>query len=200
MSREGILSETPRAENGVTKMMDVKLYLTLYFNYDAWKKKLFTQRMRSIYDLKIDSLDKKIKVIILDVDDTLRGHLDVMPKRTIEFLKRLDAKGCMIALFSNMTLQQREDLKKLLKGVKVIYGRFNNKPSPKGYFDLFSREKVKPENVMVIGDRIGTDMFGAYLAGITKRILVEPYSKIFWALKAPLYIRVLRKIERWLFS
>ncbi|MBI2661913.1 HAD hydrolase-like protein [Candidatus Woesearchaeota archaeon] len=181
-------------------MMDVRLYLKLYFNAEAWKKRLFTQRMKSIYDLDCRRLDKKIKIIILDVDDTLRGHLDVMPKKTIEFLKQLDVKGVRMALFSNMTLQQRKDLKMLLKGVKVVYGRFTNKPSPKGYFDLFSREKVKPENVMVIGDRIGTDMFGAYLAGITERILVEPYSIVFGALKAPMYIRVLRKIERWLFS
>ena len=178
-------------------MMDVKLYLTLYFSSEAWLRKLFSKRIRSIYDLEVD---KKIKVIIFDVDDTLRGHLDVMPKRTIEFLKRLDKKGWKIALFSNMTLEQREDLKKLLKGVKVIYGRFNNKPSPKGYLDLFSREKVKPENVIVVGDRIGTDMFGSYLAGIKERILVEPYSIVFGGLKAPRYIRVLRRLERWMFG
>lgn len=181
-------------------MIDVKQYIKLYFNPIARHKKLFSKRMKSIYKLDVKSIDKKIKVIIFDVDDTLRGHLDVMPKKTIMFLKSLDKKGFKIALFSNMTLKQKEDLKKLMKGVRVIYGRCNNKPSPKGYFDLFSREKVKPENVMVMGDRIGTDMFGAYLAGIKERVLVEPYSTVFRALKAPRYIRVMRRLEKWLFS
>lgn len=172
----------------------------LYFTKKAWTRKLLTQRVKSVYDVNYNFyLKKGINIIIFDVDDTLRGHLDVMSERSITLLKELDKKKWKIILFSNMILEQKEELKQLLKGVKVSYAGFNDKPNPKGYLRLFSEEKLMVEKVMVVGDRIGTDIFGSYLAGIETRILVEPYSKVFGGLKAPMYIRVVRIFEKMLF-
>lgn len=182
-------------------MMNLKYYSLLYFTQKVWLKGLPTQKVKSVYDIDYDFYWKKgINTIIFDVDDTLRGHLDVMSAKSIALLKELNKKKWMIILFSNMDLEQREKLKKVLKEVTVSYASFNDKPNPNGYFKLFSEENIKPEKVMIVGDRVGTDIFGSYLAGIETRVLVEPYSAVFGGLRAPWYIRVVRKFERWLFS
>ncbi len=66
-------------------MIDFWTYLRLYFTLPAWKKELATQHEQSVYDINYLQLKQKgITTLIFDVDDTLRGHLDQLPAKSIE--------------------------------------------------------------------------------------------------------------------
>jgi predicted HAD superfamily phosphohydrolase YqeG len=61
--------------------------------------------------------------------------------------------------------------------------------------------KTGPRNTAMVGDRPGTDMWGAHRAGIKHTILVEPYSEAFGGKKPGAIIRLARAAEkRWLIS
>jgi predicted HAD superfamily phosphohydrolase YqeG len=47
----------------------------------------------------------------------------------------------------------------------------------------------------MVGDRVGTDLWGAYLAGIKYRILVKPYSKSFGGQSAGVILKILKFFE-----
>ena len=125
--------------------------------------------------------------------------MDVIPAKTVNLLQSLAQKGFKIAFFSNMTLPQRKDFEKELREIPLFFGDFNNKPNPRWFFDFFKKNNLDANKVVMVGDRIGTDMFAAYLAGVKERILVDAYSERFNALKAPLVIRFMRRLEKRLF-
>jgi len=181
-------------------MINLLYYLRMYFSLVAWKKRLVTQSFESIYDVNFDLLKKRgIKAIVFDVDDTLRGHLDSVPKRTIILLQSLYKKGFKIAFFSNMSLRQKEEISKEFGKLPVLLSGNNNKPNPKWFFDFFKKNNLAAKEVVVLGDKVGTDIFAAYLAGVEERILVEPYSEVFGALKASANLRFIRWFEKALF-
>lgn len=182
-------------------MIDFWTYLHLYFTPPAWKKELATQYWESIYHLNYLQLKQKgINTLIFDVDDTLRGHLDQLPPQSIKLIRNLHRQKFKIVFFSNMKQHGREEVKKLVKSVPIIFSTFNNKPNPEGFHRLFHDFRLKARETAMIGDRIGIDLFGAYLAGIPERILVEPYSSVYEARKAPLYTSILRSLEKFFFA
>jgi len=68
------------------------------------------------------------------------------------------------------------------------------KPLPRSLKKAARQMKLAPENVLVIGDLISTDVAGVKLAGM-KSLLITPVPK-----SERLGIRLLRTMERWLFQ
>lgn len=68
------------------------------------------------------------------------------------------------------------------------------KPNPQGFLNILKYFDKAPKSAAVIGDRPGTDMWGAHMVKINNLLLVVPLSK-----KAPLFIKITRKIENILF-
>jgi len=170
-------------------MIDLIQYLKFFFAKD-----LTFQKASSVYDLDYQLLKKKgVRILIFDVDDTLCGHGDAFPPKS---KKLIFSKEFQVALLSNAHQWRQEELTKLIAGSAVLIEKSSSKPSPAGYLRILEQVKVKPEQTVVIGDRLGTDLWGGHLAGITNLILVEPFSYMIGGTKAPLLIRGIRYLEK----
>ncbi len=170
-------------------MIDLFKYLKFFF-----ARRFTFQKANSVYEIDYQSLKKEgIKLLIFDVDDTLCGHGDAfLPKSK----KLIFSKDFQVTMISNAQKQRQEELTKLITGSSVLIEKSSNKPNPAGYLKLLGQAKVKPKQAVVIGDRLGTDLWGGHLAGITHLILVEPFSYVIGGKKAPVYIRLVRWVEK----
>jgi HAD superfamily phosphatase (TIGR01668 family) len=109
--------------------------------------------------------------ILLDVDNTLALHGSQTPfPGTIEWARHMRALGIRLVLVSN-------NFKKRVEPFAAKYGlpflSLSLKPFPAAYHRAIRRLDVKPEEAVVVGDQIFTDVFGANWAGI-KSILLIP--------------------------
>jgi HAD superfamily phosphatase (TIGR01668 family) len=109
--------------------------------------------------------------ILLDVDNTLALHGSQTPfPGTVEWAKRMRKAGIRLVLVSN-------NFKKRVKPFAAKYGlpflSLSLKPFPAAYHRAVRRLAVKPEEAVVVGDQIFTDVFGANWAGM-KSILLVP--------------------------
>lgn len=109
--------------------------------------------------------------ILLDVDNTLALHGSQTPfPGTVEWAKRMRGAGIRLVLVSN-------NFKKRVEPFAAQYGlpflSLSLKPFPAAYRRAVRRLEVKPEEAVVVGDQIFTDVFGANWAGI-KSILLVP--------------------------
>ena len=154
--------------------------------------------MRSVFDIEYGTLAQNgVELLIFDVDDTLSGHNGPIPGESFELLDNL-SKRFAVALLSNCSLERKKELRDMVAGMPILIGGGQGKPDPVSYLKILGRCNAKPQQAAVIGDRPGVDLWGAMLAGIEERILVEPYSATHDAKKAPPPYRILRGLERWL--
>ncbi|MGI6359799.1 MAG: YqeG family HAD IIIA-type phosphatase [Acholeplasmatales bacterium] len=133
---------------------------------------------KSVYDIDFLSIynKEKIRFIILDIDNTLAPYDEDTPtEEAKKLIKDLLAIGFELILISN------NNKKRVLKyseplGLKAIY--FALKPLKRGFKKgLKSASKpYKKEEVLVIGDQLMTDIYGANRMGF-KTILVEPIKR-----------------------
>ncbi len=133
---------------------------------------------KSVYD--IDFLDiynkEKIRFIFLDIDNTLAPYDEDVPKEEAKKLvKDLLKIGFELILISNNNKKRVLKYSKPL-GLKAIYLAL--KPLKKGFKKgLKMASKVyKPEEVLVVGDQLMTDILGANRMKF-KCILVEPIKR-----------------------
>lgn len=169
--------------------MDYKEYLLFWLKLCVHKKAI-TKRVESFLDVDFEQFKKDgLKLIIFDVDDTLCGHGDKLSE-TVRAKLKLISKSFKIGILSNCNKERRDELEKLMKGVTVHIEKDRSKPGPAGFLNITKHFSVNPTQSVMIGDRLGTDMWGAHRAGIAKRILVRKYSKVFGGTKAPLYLRI----------
>lgn len=109
--------------------------------------------------------------ILLDVDNTLALHGSQTPfPGTIEWAKYMRGAGIRLVLVSN-------NFKKRVEPFAAQYGlpflSLSLKPFPAAYHRAVKRLNVKPEDAVVVGDQVFTDVFGANWAGL-KSILLVP--------------------------
>lgn len=132
-----------------------------------------------------------VKLILLDVDNTLlpwRGA--TFPQETLDWLERARSLGLGLCIISNTRHPER--LYRLAKqiDVPVVLGPAK-KPSPKPYLKAIGDFGFSPNEVVMIGDQVFTDIWGANRAGI-RGILLLPEG-------APDFITtrlLLRPVER----
>ncbi len=173
--------------------MDLKVYLQFFMRRP---KHLWTRNVKSVFEIDYDALSERgVKMLLFDVDDTLSGYHDAVPKASVELLENL-GKRFSIALLSNCPPERKGQLAGLVEHLPISVGMEQSKPDPRPYISLLKKHKIEPRHAAMIGDRPGTDLWGAMLAGIEERILVEPYSSIHGAKKASLFYRALRGMER----
>ncbi len=164
------------------------------------RKKMVVIRKKSVYEMDYGQLQEQgIRLLIYDADDTLCGHHETLPERTKKLFRTLAASKAFpfqIAIISNSNKRRQERLSYHVKEFPIFVEKSANKPSPNGFLEILSHFQTKPEKAAVIGDRLGTDLFGAELAGIRNLILVKPYSSVFGGKKAPFLIRIIRDLEK----
>ena len=135
--------------------------------------------LKKIEDITIQFLKKQnIKLLILDVDNTLIDYHQNFAEEVKQWLKNLQGQGMKLYLLSNSN--KKEKVKKIADEFGIPYRIFAKKPLKSGFLKVQKQMKEKTENIAVIGDQIFTDVIGGNRCGFFT-ILVEPiHKKDYW--------------------
>jgi hypothetical protein len=120
----------------------------------------------------LKSLGKKL--VLLDVDNTLMPwHGEAIPESSKRWIADIKNEGMIACILSNTHRVDRLERIAGALGVDFIRGRF--KPNPKMYRQALERYAARPEQAVMIGDQLFTDVWGANRAGI-EAVWVQPLA------------------------
>ena len=132
-----------------------------------------------------------IKAVIFDLDDTLISQEDgtALPY-ALEVLNQLKNKY-KLALLSNIRTQSLENVRERLRGVGldgffdeiILAGEVEvHKPNPRIFEIALKRLEVNPDEAVMVGDIISTDVFGGNRVGMRTVLLQqsEIYQRSSW--------------------
>jgi len=146
------------------------------------------------YATRISQIDpdelaaRGIRGAICDLDNTLVGFRSLVPlEEDAAWVRRAHDAGVAVAVLTNNGTPWAAQVAKDL-GVPCIPRA--RKPLPKGFRRAVKILELKPEECVVIGDQLFTDVLGAKLAGLGV-ILVDPIVRY-----DPWNTRPLRWLER----
>jgi predicted HAD superfamily phosphohydrolase YqeG len=174
--------------------MNLKNYLKYWFKIN--KKEIISKEYNSIFDIPFEDFKKK-GLLIFDVDDTITAHQDLLDEKVVNLFSDLVNKNFDIALLSNCNKDRGEYLSKTLGCLNICVEVQANKPNKESYMKIINKLKLRPSDCIVIGERVATDLYGAYLADIPYRFLLQPYSKVVGGKKADFIYKTVRSIENW---
>ena len=128
----------------------------------------------SIFDIDYKELKKQgISALFFDLDNTIIGYDEIeLHEKHIELIKSLSTEFKVVIL-SNTSYKR---VSKALMSVDVLFIWHATKPLKRGYKKALKMIDLKKENVMMIGDQLMTDIFGANRVGI-KTILVKSVKR-----------------------
>lgn len=132
-----------------------------------------------------------IRGVILDVDDTLTTHNS--PRVTaavLNWLKHTQQQGFACIIVSNNRYPEHIEHISRRLGIPAIARA--RKPRANGFRWALKELDLPPEQVVVVGDRLLTDILGGARMGM-KTCLVAPVSKVLSRQKQTLYA-----FEKWL--
>ena len=151
---------------------------------------------KKVEDITIEFLIKnKIKVLLLDVDNTLIDKTKKMEPSIVEWVKSLKGQGFRLYILSNTN--DKEKVEKVAKELQIPFENFAMKPLKRGFLKVQKIVNEKPEVIAVVGDQIFTDVVGGNRCKMFT-ILVDPISKKdYWytAWKRPLENKIKSKIK-----
>ncbi len=119
--------------------------------------------------------ENNIKLIMLDMDNTIIDYSE--GKYSIEMKEwaiRMKRNGIKLYILSNSPFGKI--VKKVASELNMKYYYNAGKPSIRGFKKIMELEKENKENMLMVGDQIFTDIWGANRFGI-KNILVNPINK-----------------------
>ena len=140
-------------------------------------------------------LENKIKILILDVDNTLIDYYENLPNDIIKWAENLKAQGIKLYILSNTN--NKAKVEKVANKLEIPYRNFAMKPLKRGFLKIQKEFEIKPEEIAVIGDQLFTDILGRNRCKM-HTILVDPInSKDYWytAWKRPIENRIKEKIK-----
>ncbi|MDD6652129.1 MAG: YqeG family HAD IIIA-type phosphatase [Eggerthellales bacterium] len=130
-------------------------------------------RRVSDVDISADLLDKGIRAVLLDIDNTIRSReTHLVPEDVAAWMTEAQQRGLKLCLLSNNWHANAYELGKEL-GVPVVAKAC--KPLPFGYIAALAKLGAKARETVLIGDILFTDVLGANLAGL-RGYLVEPLA------------------------
>ena len=151
-----------------------------------------------VEEITIQELIKnKIKLLILDVDNTLIDYYKNLSDSVINWSKEMKGQGIKLYILSNTN--DEEKVKKVAQKLDIPYKHFAMKPLKKGFKNIQKATNIKPENIAVVGDQIFTDVLGGNRSNMFT-ILVDPIDnkKDYWytAWKRPIENKIKNKIKK----
>ena len=115
--------------------------------------------LKKVEDITIEMLMKnKIKLLILDVDNTLIDYYKNLSEEVIKWAKEMRGQGKKLYILSNTN--NKEKVEKVAQKLEIRYKHFAMKPLKKGFKKIEKETNIKPENIAVVGDQIFTDIIG----------------------------------------
>lgn len=152
---------------------------------------------KKVEDITIEFLIKnKIKVLLLDVDNTLIDYNKNIEQSVIDWAKNLKGQGIKLYILSNTNDKQK--VEKVANKIDIPYQHFAMKPLKRGFLKVQKILKEKPEAIAVVGDQIFTDIVGGNRSKMFT-ILVDPIAKKdYWytAWKRPIENKIKEKIKK----
>ncbi len=118
--------------------------------------------------------ENNIKLILIDMDNTLIDNKGRYSKELKKWVKEVKAKKIKVYIISNSISETM--VKKVSKELGMRYYYKARKPALKGYKYIIDEMKVDKENILMVGDQLFTDICGGNRFGI-KTILVKPINK-----------------------
>ena len=146
---------------------------------DTFYKNAFKVDYESFYD-------RGYRGIIFDIDNTLVPHDAPADSKAALLVKRLKRRGFKVEIVSN---NEEPRVKSFAAGVGSGYVYKAGKPGSRGYLTAVRKMGLKREKVLVIGDQLFTDIWGANRSGLHS-ILVGRISA-----KEPPHIHLKRALE-----
>ena len=123
-------------------------------------------------------LENKIKILILDVDNTLIDYYENLSNDIIQWAKNIKAQGMKLYILSNTN--NKAKVEKVANKLEVPYKNFAMKPLKRGFLKIQKEFEIEPEKIAVIGDQLFTDILGGNRCKM-HTILVDPIkSKDYW--------------------
>ncbi len=153
--------------------------------------------LNKVEEITIQTLIKnKIKLLILDVDNTLIDYYKNLSEEVINWAKEMKGQGIKLYILSNTN--NEEKVKKVAQKLDIPYKYFAMKPLKRGFKYIQKETNIKPENIAVVGDQIFTDVLGGNRSKMFT-ILVEPIDskKDYWytAWKRPIENKIKNKYK-----
>lgn len=142
-----------------------------------------------VYEIDYDALlNKGIKLIIFDIDNTLAPYeMPVPDKKLCDFFKFLAEKGFVFTFASN---NKGDRVELFNKSIGAFYISDAKKPFTKAFRQILAQHKLLPCQAVGIGDQIFTDVCAANLCGMYS-IMVSPIKD-----KKTLFFRFKRLMEK----
>lgn len=130
-------------------------------------------RVREVFELKPEELARKgITLLLADLDNTLTPYSSEVPTEGMRWWKEaLEAHGITLFVVSNSRKATR--VPHYCDALGIGYVRHAGKPGIKGFLRAMEQTGKTPEETIMVGDQIFTDVLGANRAGL-RVILVEP--------------------------
>ena len=134
-------------------------------------------------------LEKGIKAVLLDIDNTLVTYDDPMPTESVlKWLGALSEAGIKAAFISN-NHKERVELYNEKLGCPAFYD--SGKPFKKACRRALEAMEVTAKEAAIIGDQVFTDVVAGRNAGLGMAILVKPIKD-----KTNLFFKTKRLLEK----
>ncbi len=135
----------------------------------------------SVQDIYIAELPQRSEAIAFDADSTLVEHGEsITSDSVLNFLKNLPLP---VHIATNRIEQKATELASYLRADSVTFATSQYRKPQKAYFDkLASNAGRKPSELVMVGDRIFTDVYGANKAGLTT-IYVKALGRDPWFIR-----------------
>lgn len=143
------------------------MLLKKYFSPDDFVEKY------EFIDVEYMNMHNK-KVIISDLDNTLISWDSKKDTKELNrWLKKMKRAGFDIIVVSN---NSEERVEEFCKQLNLQYVAEAKKPLTHGFRKALNKLNRKPEEAIILGDQVLTDVFGAKSLGVMS-VLVKPISK-----------------------
>ena len=154
-------------------------------NSNQKKRSLLSPSIKVLSVLQVDLnllANRGKKVILIDVDNTIVGwHGSVVSNEIVNWFQKGKQLGFKFCLVSNTNKVNR--LRSIAQQADIPYVRGLIKPSRSMFKKALALYDEQPQNAIMIGDQLFTDVLGANRSQIDS-IWVEPLTpKDFWSTK-----------------
>ena len=130
---------------------------------------------QSIYEIPVDFYTKnKVKLLLIDLDNTLDSYKLFSPtERAIKLVDEIKKTGVITVVVSNNTAKR---VGKYAESLKVDFLSSTRKPFSRKIKNFLKQRNVNPEEAMLVGDQLMTDVLAAKGAHI-RVVLTEKIVK-----------------------
>ena len=161
-------------------------------------KKLYPNLyLKKVEDITIEMIIKnKIKLLILDVDNTLIDYYKNMTKEVQEWANSMKSQSVKLYILTNTN--KKGKVEKVASKLGIPYKYFAMKPLKRGFKYIEKTTGIPAKNIAVVGDQIFTDVLGGNRCNMFT-ILVDQIdiTKDYWytAWKRPIENRIKNKLK-----